>query len=307
MEVRDKNKLNTKIFNFSDSNLNLSKIIFGTMRLNKGSRECVSNLSLIENAFEFGINTFHISSEYNSYDLFCDLFNNLGKKRNKFKFIVKLPVPHFEDEYVNAGLIRDRVENYLQDLNIQSIDCVQWILRSKPINDFDRIKVLESYNNDFEEEFVNLKNEGKIKTVLSFPYSNNFANEILKFNFIDGVVNYLNFLELESVDILNSLDSKDLFIAIRPFLAGLFTNKPDDKFSLKDITIRNKIKESLGLDSIALEELALSFPLLHPKVSSVIVSFSSINHLCNAGNVLNSIETDQSKFFRIYSKLKEIE
>tara|TARA_A100001015_G_C15020460_1_gene727721 strand:- start:657 stop:1580 length:924 start_codon:yes stop_codon:yes gene_type:complete len=307
MEVRNKIKVNTKILSIENLESSFSKIIFGTMRLSENLGSSADNLRLLECAFESGINSFHVSSEYSSYSNFCNLLNSLRNKRNNFKYIVKLPAPHFEDSNFNVNLIRKRVEKYLTDLKVESLDCLQWLLRSNPINDNTRIKFLQNYKDEFEEEFKSLKKEGKIKSILSFPYSNNFAKESLELSYIDGFINYLNLIELDSVEILELLNLKSTFIAVRPFLAGLFTNKLDDQFNLKEISIRNKIKDSLGVDSIGLEELALTFPLLHPKVSSLIISFSSLNHIFNAKRVLMNIEIDKSKFLKTYYLLKGIQ
>ena len=90
------------------------------------------------------------------------------------------------------------------------------MVRSKPINDKDRLGILSEQKNEIEACFMNLKQKGKIKTAFSFPYSVPFAKEVLKLKQIDGIISYLNLEEADYSEFANNVP----FIAIRPFLRG---------------------------------------------------------------------------------------
>jgi len=89
-------------------------------------------------------------------------------------------------------------------------------VRSKPINDKDRLKILNHQFEEIDECLFNLKQKGKIKSAFSFPYSVTFAQEVIKLKQIDGIISYLNIQEEDYSEFANSVP----FIAIRPFFRG---------------------------------------------------------------------------------------
>lgn len=195
--------------------LALSKITLGTMRFFEKGLSTKNVTNLIDRAFELGIDTHHTSYEYSSYGLYL---SGLKKSQNKghFKNIVKLSSPHFEDPIFDADVLEKRVDNQLVSLNVDTIDVLQWLLRSKPINDFSRLKTLENQKNEISETFYQLKKKGKVKAIFSFPYSVAFTEEVLKIEQVDGITSYLNKSEKE----FYKYADQGPFIGIRPFFAS---------------------------------------------------------------------------------------
>lgn len=172
-------------------------------------------VNLIEAAAEIGITTHHSSSEYSSYDLYSAALRT-AECKNSIRHIVKVASPHFEDDAFNSVTLEQRVDQQLDALGIECIDVLQWLVRSKPINDTDRLQTLNRQRDEIEQAFANLKHKGKIKSVYSFPYSIEFARQVLQFECVDGLTAYLNLEEQDYAEFANS----GPFIAIRPLFAG---------------------------------------------------------------------------------------
>ena len=157
------------------NHLDLSNITLGTMRFfdKKLSKNLV--LSIIEQSYEVGIDTHHSSFEYNSYELYCQSLKQFDR-RNSIKHIVKLSSPHFEEEKFSREILENRIDNQLKTLGIDQIEILQWLVRSKPINDVTRLNTLMHQREEIEYSFQELKKKGKINQVFSFPYSVPFAD-----------------------------------------------------------------------------------------------------------------------------------
>ena len=140
-------------------------------------------------------------------------------------------------------------------MNIESIDVLQWLLRSKPINDIDRLNVLIEYKNEIEDVLQRLKQKGKIKSVFSFPYSVPFAEAVQGINEVDGIISYLNKQE----QMYSKFALSKPFIAIRPFFAGEL---------LKD---SNDVKKNVSS--------CLSYISKHDSVLTTVVGLNSIQQL----------------------------
>ena len=159
--------------------LSLSDITLGTMRFFDKGLSKNEVVSLIEKSWEIGINTHHSSFEYNSYQLYTSALSKSNVK-NKVKHIVKLSSPSFDDVFFDANSIEKNIDTQLRILDVDCIDVLQWLVRSKPINDVDRLHVLENQQQQIKETFTSLKQKGKIKAVFSFPYSVTFAEKVIK-------------------------------------------------------------------------------------------------------------------------------
>lgn len=208
--------------------LNLSDLTLGTMRFYDKSLSVNDVKNLIEKAFVQGIITHHSSAEYSSYELYTEALSK-SNCANKIKHIVKLSAPHFEDQTFSSKLLEDRVDKELRALNVDTIDVLQWLLRSKPINDKLRLTTLYDFEDEIEDLLQRLKQKGKVKSVFSFPYSVPFAKSVEKLENIDGIISYLNKHEQD----YSSFARKKPFIAIRPFFAGeLLKNSQNVKDSI---------------------------------------------------------------------------
>jgi predicted oxidoreductase len=206
------------------NNLGLSNVTLGTMRFFDKTLSTKEVTNIIENCHEIGIDTHHSSHEYNSYNLYLNALKNSTYKK-QVKHIVKLSVPHFEDNPLtfSSQNLETKIDEELKNLNIEQIDVLQWLVRSKPINDKDRLNILSLQTDEIEECLANLKQKGKIKTAFSFPYSVPFAKEVFKLTQIDGIISYLNTQEEDYSEFANTVP----FIAIRPFLRGTLLQNGD--------------------------------------------------------------------------------
>ncbi|MDT0607841.1 aldo/keto reductase [Croceitalea rosinachiae] len=195
--------------------LGLSAVSLGTMRFHDKSLTTNQVVRLIENSYDIGITTHHSSFEYSSYELYTKALKSV-RHRTDIKHIVKLSSPHFEDDGFSTEILVERVENQLRALNIEQIDVLQWLVRSKPINDKDRLAILENQKIEIKACLSKLKQQGKVKSIFSFPYSPVFAKAATKLEEVDGIISYLNSEELEYTHYAKEFP----FIAIRPFFAG---------------------------------------------------------------------------------------
>lgn len=180
-------------------------------------------VNIINEGHEIGIHTHHSSFEYSSYELYSKALEKSGKGKH-VKHIVKLSSPHFEDDAFSAKILEERVDKQLKTLQTDCIDVLQWLVRSKPINDADRLQTLVDQQEEITSSIEDLKKKGKIKTSFSFPYSVNFAKKVLELNQVDGLVTYLNKGELEYQEFADSVP----FIAIRPLFAGKLIENATD-------------------------------------------------------------------------------
>lgn len=210
-------------------------------------------LSIIEESFEAGIISHHSSFEYTSYELYCASLKQFHKK-NKIKHIVKLSSPHFDEEKFSGDILEGRIDNQLKALGIEQIDVLQWLVRSKPIDDIPRLRILNQQKEEIELSFHELKKKGKINQIFSFPYSVPFAEEVLNLKEIDGLIAYLNISENEYSKLADNVP----FIAIRPFYAG---------------NLIDNVKPALDV------ERCMGFVNSHKNVISKIVSINSLDHL----------------------------
>jgi aryl-alcohol dehydrogenase-like predicted oxidoreductase len=234
-------------------NLNLSGITLGTMRFVDKGLSVNQIQNIIEKSFEVGIDVHHSSFEYNSYELYKTALAKTAVK-SKIKHIVKLSSPHFDEKEFSSKKLVDLIDRELISLKVDCIDVLQWLVRSTPINDHDRIKILIQQKDLINSSFAQLKKEGKIKSVFSFPYSIPFAQEVIDIDEVDGVISYLNKNETE----YQYLANKHPFIAIRPFNAGHLVTTENYEMDIQN---------------------CLTFVRNHTNVITQIVSINSLNHL----------------------------
>jgi len=133
-------------------NLGLSNITLGTMRFYDKNLSTKEVTHIIESCYEIGIDCHHSSLEYNSYQLYLDALKSSSCK-NQIKHIVKLSSPHFEDNPLSfsSKSLEDKNDEKIKNLNIQQIDVLQWLVRSKPINDKDKLNILNLQTEEMEE------------------------------------------------------------------------------------------------------------------------------------------------------------
>ena len=253
------------------SGVTLSPIAFGSMRLEVGAFPDAHWLELFHLLADEGITAFHSSHEYESYPRFCRLIRQLRRDRPsaELQHIVKLACPSFDEPAFDRNQFRSAIEKALSALGTERIDVVQWLVRQAPNSDERRLPVLLECLEQVRVEWDRLRGDGKIGALVSFPYTVRFADEILRLDLGDGLASYLNPAETEYAERLDDLlDRKLGFLAIRPMFAGKLFEQASGPTSLAQ----------LGIAPDERAQFCLSFPLLHPAVTTVIVSMSTIAH-----------------------------
>ena len=266
---------------FGRSGIKLSPVTFGSMRLNP-QMGLNAALELITYLYEHGVNTFHSSHEYETDPFFCDVLQQFRQQNQsaEIEHIAKIGVPHFgEGEFSRDRLIA-LVENRLRDLNTERLDLVQWLVRHQPNEDRYRLPILNACQSELQTTWLKLQQQGKVGALTSFPYSYPFAEAVLELPTCEGLVTYLNLIETEMTPLLGQMAEKGQgYIAIRPLCGGILTSdraqNPEDTESDQK---RQEILTVLDISPAELTKLAIQFPLLHPVVTSVMVSVSTIEH-----------------------------
>lgn len=255
---------------------NLPAITFGTMRLadkNLSSYECYE---LFNAAILNGVNGFHLSSEYDSFELVTSSLKKIvaNKSPLDINVIAKLASPHFNEECFEQVNLENKIDNILQKTGLEQIELVQWMWRQAPLNDDSRISNLLSQANEIINSFDDMISKGKVKRFGCFPYTGNFMKKVSSLKISDIHINYLNFWEdnlLES-QILSSS------IALRPFFAGKI-KEVNSEF----IEELNTIQSGNGIFH------SLNYVLSHPKICSAVLGLNSIKQLDQVVNISDSI------------------
>lgn len=234
--------------------LDLSRITLGTMRFQDKGLSERQVTQLIEESWKAGIISHHSSSEYSSYELYTKALKN-SSVRNKVKHVVKISSPHFEDDTFSKTILEQRIDGQLKTLQVDSIDVLQWLVRSKPIDDANRLQILRDKEAEIKEVLLSLKQQGKIKATFSFPYSVPFAEAVIKFQEVDGIISYLNKEEVDYAPFAN----KYPFIAIRPLFSGKL------------------IQQTKNIDETIAEQF--QFVENHPNVLTTIVGINTLEQV----------------------------
>lgn len=290
---------------FGRSGPPVSVVTFGSMRF-PTALTTVEAARFLGEIWDAGVTTLHSSHEYATHEAFCAAMRRLRQERPDVRpvHVSKIAVPHFEDPAGFApALLRERVERQLEDLGTDRLEIVQWLLRSKPIADDSRMRILESARGELEETWRKLQQEGKVGLLASFPYSMPFAREVLRRDPCRGLVTYLNATELEAVPLLSEMQQQGAgFIAIRPLAAGRLTERLWTADVPADAPLRDALG-TLGVGPADVVRFALRFPLLHPVVASVMVSVSSPEHLAEVVEATEDCAEDESRFRKIVERL----
>lgn len=293
---------------FGRSGITLSPVTFGSMRLNPDKIDSSAAVELITYLYQNGINTFHSSHEYETDRFFCQVLQKFraSHPNAEIKHIAKIGVPHFDETRFDSTKLVTAIENRLQQLGTERIDVVQWLVRHQPNDDRHRLPILTECQQELTHTWTRLQNEGKVGALASFPYSVPFAKAVLEFPICQGLVTYLNLLELEMTPLLTQMErSRQGYVAIRPLGGGAIassavrgTKNPTDK-----ILSVKAIAKSLNLPEADLTEFAISFPLLHPAVSSVMVSVTSIEHAEEIVAAASNVVSDRDRFESILKSI----
>lgn len=298
---------------FGNTDLEVSEICFGPMRFSakEPSEDDVSQSgqSALEYAIERGVNFIHSSYEYNTRWAMSRVLKK-HPKRHDLHHIIKVPVPDSGDNgKFDAQKFRLRVEEALRDLHTERIDVLQHLQRARPNEDHLRIPDIAGTNEAMLECFAQLKEEGKVGYLTTFPYTPGFADEALKSGAFSGMVAYYNPIEMEMAEFFPQMEKNGQgFFCIRPFMGGLLTDRRADRSQLPaddryqksswDDAYQQfeKLQSSLGIDISSWTAFAIKFGLCHPIVTSLIVGLNSIEQVDGVLNAADGNYPDHSIF-----------
>ena len=226
---------------FGSTDLEVSPICFGPMRFANRDRSdddvSRNGRRALERALERGVNFLHSSYEYGTrWSMGSVLASH--PRRHDIHHIIKVPVPDSDDGgRFDAVKFRLRVEEALAELHTDRIAVVQHLQRAKPNTDERRLPDIEAVDEPLRETFETLRAEGKVGYLASFPYTAAFAESALATGAFSGLVAYYNAIEMEMARFFPALErSGGGFLCIRPFLAGLLTNRRAERHTCRTTT-----------------------------------------------------------------------
>jgi aryl-alcohol dehydrogenase-like predicted oxidoreductase len=291
---------------FGNTELEVSEICFGPMRFaaKAPGEDAVSQTGqrALEHAIERGINFIHSSYEYNTRWAMSRVLK-AHPKRHDLHHIIKVPVPDWDDKgKFDATKFRLRVEEALRDLHTEHIDVLQHLQRDRPNEDDLRIPNIAATHEQLLECFTKLKEEGKVSYLTTFPYTPEFAENVMQTNVFSGMVAYYNPIEMEMAEFFSQMEVNGQgFFCIRPFMGGLLTDRranrsqlpAGDRFQNARWDAAYKRLEALQAaldDEIgSWTDFAIKFSLCHPTVTSLIVGLNSIEQV---DGVLDAVDGD---------------
>ena len=236
------------------------------MRMTNQRKDVNAWVEFLTTLHENGVDTLHSSMEYESFQLLTEVLRLISKKSDsiKFKHVVKLADPSFNEEYQSYNRIRKRIEEYTNALNCSQIEMVQWMWRNDLDNDKIRVSKFTESLQELEAEVSKIKNDGLVNGFMCFPYTLDFGMASLESNVIDGYMVYRNPNEMEYQPLLEEAykKSKDVY-SIRPLAAGNLIQNPD-----------------WNVNSL------IKFSYNHPGIKGIIVSISEEKHLLEILNCL---------------------
>ena len=175
---------------------------------------------LLKHLLKSGINTFHVSKEYSSYNLLKSAVSLLPpEEKSKIKVVLKVPFPNFREDY-KKGACLEYLKSFLADCDLKRVFAVQLLDRWDQLNgerDLSRIARLEENLHLLKEEVKLIKVNSLAKVIYSFPYTVAYAKHLIQANAVDGFTVYGNSEETDYEFLLN--EAVDV-IAIRPLNAG---------------------------------------------------------------------------------------
>jgi aryl-alcohol dehydrogenase-like predicted oxidoreductase len=215
-----------------ETGISLSRLIFGSMRMNEKELEDSDWKNLLRRSYDFGITTLHSSDEYESFPRLSKIVRELQAEGLQFQHIVKLGEPHFGSNSFSIQQFNSRLEAYCQALGVDNIDVVQWLWRGDLKDEVSRLEGLAASKENLQQGIETARTKGTIGALLCFPYTMSFAEAVVTYDWCDGLAVYLNPLETEMQPLLPHLSSKGKSaIAIRPLAA---TKALHQNYSLQD-------------------------------------------------------------------------
>ena len=278
----------------SGTDLKLSVITFGTISFagtpKSRPRDTEEGKRAMRLALDMGVNTIHSSYEYETWYAVREVLAE-RKDAKSLKHIVKIPNPDMDktDFKYASAYFRKLVEEALAGLNAERIDLVQWPLRDDTECDPKlAVEHYRAYKDDLLADFEKLRDEGKVRYLSTFAYTNAYAQEIIAGGAIKTLLFYYSLTDTTLQPSLEQIEQKGLSaIAFRPFHGGALVNKRADRNALpegdrwkrdwgqKVLTQRDQLFEAVGLKPDNLTAMAIKFCLTSPCVASLITGLNT--------------------------------
>lgn len=283
----------------------ISPFVFGTMRLEPSRLSLSDATNLLIHLVDRGVTTFHSSPSYPSHAFFCEALKAVRRARPAFEpvHVVKVCEPDFDSDHFEPRRFERLVDRERAALDVDRLGIVQWLLRHPDNEDHYRIPLLMASRDALEEAWTLLSDADKVGVLAVDPYTPLFADVVLEWPVVAGLVSYLNLGELDEVDLLDAMWGRgQSHIAVRPLFAGRLTDAAlaDERPDARRVAAA---LEEVGLLDGGLTQAALGFPLLHPAVAGVMVGVSSI---ANADRTLDAIERARIDTERFAAAVKEL-
>jgi len=298
---------------YGNTDLSVSEICYGTMRYaSKGGDlddRSKAGARALEEAVDNGVNFIHSSYEYGTRWLTGEV---LGRhpKRHELHHIIKVNVPDWGEPAFDREKFRGRIEEALRELNTDRIAVVQHLHRGTLDRELGycaegepkRLSEYEEVTEPLGEEFERLREEGKVGYLATFPYTVGYGRKAVSSGDFSGVVAYFNALETEMFDLFPDMESAGMgFVGIRPFAAGLLTDRRVDRAALsEDDRMRDpqfdrfydqltELRKELPAEPESWTKFAIQFALADHRITSTVVGINTPEQLHTA---LEAVEGD---------------
>lgn len=230
------------------------KIVFGSMRMHEYDYPIAYWVALFSQLHDLGITTFHSSTEYESFPMYCEALSVFYTQfpEKKIRHIVKLAEPNFHIQEFSEALMAEKVAEYCTKLQTDSLHCVQWMWRGNLSDHTVRLAAFNQQYPAIEAAVLKLKAQGLVENFHCFPYDTEFAKAAIEKEAIDGLVVYRNKMETEYDPALETAArlGKHNYI-IRPLFGG-------EALKLENETPRSLLQFALDFPNIDGAVLSIS-------------------------------------------------
>ena len=291
------------------TDIQLSEICFGAARFvppNSPSDQWKDGFAVLDAAIDAGVNVIHSSEHYRTFEALSSYMHR-SPKANELHHIIKVQSPDYLEAGIDIGSLRTEIENLLRKLNTDHLAVMQHLQRGPNCpkdlvynsqGDEIRIPAMPSITDDVMALAEDLKDEGKIGTIMTFPHTMGFARAILAHADIDGVIHFFDLLETEMMEFFDEMTRRDMgFIAVRPLLQGMLTDRrvQRDQLSADDpksesnwdpwYELLERVKDAIGEQPENWAEFALQFSLAPENVTTSIVRLNTLEQVASAVSV----------------------
>ncbi|MDF1521338.1 MAG: aldo/keto reductase [Trueperaceae bacterium] len=294
---------------FGNTGMELPEICFGTMRFAAKTpgddAQTRAGQRALEEALDLGVDFVHSSYEYGTRWSTSQVLAR-HPHRDRVRHAIKVNVPDWGEPGFDPAVFRRQIEDALRDLRAERIDVVQHLQRG----DFERllgyddraepqrVAELDAVLEPLREVAQQLRDEGLIGALTTFPYTVGYARAAIASGAFDGIVAYFNWLETEMVEVFDLMRAQGMgFIGIRPLMGGLLTDARIDRSALPagDRMLDpgwdrayDQLAEARAIVAPEIGEgrtapswtsFALKFSLVDPLIASTVVSINTPEQL----------------------------